>query len=114
MHGGIVHSFSGDLETARRYLSFDLIPSISAAVLSRGTGKAFETLRRTVLSLGPNEFVLETDSPDQPPVSEKGQPNRPVNLISVARWVAAIRGEAFEAVLERSAETVKKIFKLKV
>jgi len=108
---GIVHSFSGDTGTAKRYLRLGLIPSISAAVLSRKEGKAFETLRRTVLSLGPNDFVLETDSPDQPPASEKGQLNRPANLIQVARWVGEIRNESFETVLERSSETVRKIFK---
>jgi TatD DNase family protein len=111
---GIVHSFSGDFSTAQRYLRLGLIPSISAAVISRKEGKAFETLRRTVLSLGPNDFVLETDSPDQPPVSEKGQLNRPSNLIQVARWVGEIRGESFESVLNRSSETAQKVFGLKI
>lgn len=112
MTQGIVHSFSGSLPIARRYLNLGLIPSISAAVITRDSGKAFEMLSRTMLSLSANEFVLETDSPDQPPVDQKGLKNRPVNLRRVAQRVAELRGESEEALLTQSTEKLRTIFGL--
>ena len=112
MTQGIVHSFSGSLPIAQRYLKLGLVPSISAAVITRDSGKAFEMLSRTLLSLAPNEFVLETDAPDQPPVDQKGLKNRPVNLRRVAKRVAELRGETEETVLERSTARLKTIFGL--
>lgn len=112
MMRGIIHSFSGSLPIARRYLALGIVPSISAAVITRESGKAFEMLSRTVLSLGPNEFVLETDSPDQPPSDQKGQKNRPISLRRVASRVAELRGDREEMVLEQSTARIKTIFGL--
>ncbi len=108
---GIVHSFSGDPATARAYLGLGLVPSISAPVLTRKSGSAFEKLRQTVVTLGATEFVLETDSPDQPPAGESGV-NHPLTLLRIADEVAALRGLGREQVLDQSSENLRKIFKI--
>jgi TatD DNase family protein len=111
---GIIHSFSGEPEIARSYLDLGLTPSVSAAVITRGKGAAFEKLRQTMVTLAATEFVLETDSPDQPPAGESGV-NPPVNLIRVAEAVAEIRSAKFpgttaESLLDQSSATVRSVF----
>ncbi len=108
---GIIHSFSGDLETARAYLDLGLTPSISAPVLTRGRGSAFEKMRETMVTLGATEFVIETDAPDQPPAGESGL-NSPLNLLRIADEVAKLRGVTRETILNSSRDTVKRIFKI--
>lgn len=110
-YSGIVHSFSGDPATARAYLDLGLTPSISAPVLTRGEGSAFEKLRQTVVTLGATEFVLETDSPDQPPAGESGV-NHPLTLLRIADEIAVLRHTTREAVLDQSRDTVKRIFRI--
>jgi TatD DNase family protein len=110
---GIVHSFADEPRIARGYLDLGLIPSISAAVITRGSGPAFEKLRQTVVTLLAKEFVLETDAPDQPPYPRlEGivSLNPPVNLLRVAEAIAEIRQETPKQVLDRSRENVFRIF----
>lgn len=110
-YSGIVHSFSGDPTTARSYLDLGLAPSISAPVITRHQGSAFEKLRQTVVTLGATEFVLETDAPDQPPAGESGI-NHPLTLLRIADEIAALRKTTREAVLDQSRESIKRIFRI--
>lgn len=109
---GIVHSFGDEPRIARRYLDLGLVPSISAAVITREKGPAFAKLQQTVITLSAKEFVLETDAPDQPPHPRAGdgELNPPVNLLRVAEAIAAIRGEPATAVLDQSRDTVLEVF----
>jgi TatD DNase family protein len=112
---GIVHSFADEPRIARAYLDLGLLPSISAAVITRERGSAFEKLRQTMVTLLAKEFVLETDAPDQPPYPRlEGivALNPPVNLLRVAEAVAGIRKETSEEVLHGSRENVFRIFRI--
>ncbi|MBC7386229.1 MAG: TatD family hydrolase [Cryobacterium sp.] len=108
---GIIHSFSGDLATARAYLALGLVPSISSPVITREKGRAFENLVQTVVTLSATEFVLETDAPDQPPAGEPG-PNQPLQLIRLAERIGKLRGETADAVLNQSTKNLRRIFSL--
>jgi TatD DNase family protein len=113
---GIVHSFADEPTIAEAYLDLGLVPSISAAVITRGKGSAFEKLRQTMVTLSATTFVLETDSPDQPPAGEAGL-NPPANLVKVAEAVARVREAKFPGttaakLLDQSAETVRRIFSI--
>jgi len=113
---GIVHSFSEGPYYAQAYLELGLTPSISASVITRGKGPAFEKLRHTMVTLSATAFVLETDSPDQPPAGETGM-NRPTNLVKVAEAVAKIReskfpGTSSTSLLDQSAENLRRIFSI--
>lgn len=107
---GIIHSFSGGLDLALRYRRLGFLLSISAAVITRASGKAFDSLRSAVLNLGSEDFVVETDSPDQPPAGRKGQMNPPLALLEVARRIADIRGVSEETILSSSTENLRREF----
>lgn len=110
IYRGIVHSFSDGPETASSYLELGFALSISAPVITRGHGTAFEKLRQTVVTLPATALVLETDSPDQPPAGETGL-NHPANLVRIAEVIAG-PGPAARALLDQSAENICRIFGL--
>lgn len=117
VYRGIVHSFSESPAIGRSYLELGLTLSVSAPVITRRKGAAFEKLRQSVITLPPTAFVFETDSPDQPPAGESGL-NRPANLVMVAEAVARVRAERFPgttaaALLDQAAETVRRIFAIR-
>jgi len=117
VYRGIVHSFSESPAIGQAYLDLGFTLSISAPVITRGKGAAFEKLRQSVVTLPPTAFVFETDSPDQPPTGEPGL-NRPANLVTVAEAVARIRAERFPgttaaALLDQAAETIRRIFSIR-
>ncbi len=99
--GGIVHAYSEDLATARKYIDMGFLISVGGGVLAKG----FETLKETVVGLPIECLVVETDAPDG-----AGDPAR---LWEVAQAVGKLQDRPAEAVLETSAENLKGIFSWK-
>lgn len=108
---GIVHSFSGDLSVAKAYLDLGFTLSISAAVITRGKGSGYVVLNQTLAELGPKDFVIETDSPDQPPEGESG-PNEPRNLLRIAELIGEVRDETVQDIMNRSRDRIIQLFGL--
>lgn len=106
--GGLVHSFSGSPEIARRYLELGLTLSISGVIARKG----FESLKRAVVKIPPQSLVVETDSPDQTPEPLQKH-NEPANLVRIAEAIANLRDESATELLERSTENLEKIFGLR-
>lgn len=96
--GGLVHRFSGSAEMAREYAQLGLYLSIGGDVLSEG----FQNLKKAVGSVPSDRLILETDAPDKEPKA----------LVAIAEAVARIREEAPEALLDRSTEHIKRLFRL--
>jgi TatD DNase family protein len=106
--GGIVHSFSGELADGEAYIGLGLTLSVGGPVARKG----FERTKQAVVSIPIENWVLETDSPDQPPPSHAGGLNEPVTLFEVAEAFGALKGVSPEAALERSRENLIRIFRL--
>jgi TatD DNase family protein len=103
---GIVHSFSGTKENARKYLDLGLSLSISGGI----TRKGFESLKKAVTYIPLDRLLVETDSPDQP--LEGQSLNEPTSLIEIARVISKLReNESAENVLQASATNVARIFR---
>ncbi|HUP56638.1 MAG TPA: TatD family hydrolase [Bdellovibrionota bacterium] len=103
--GGLVHSFSASQELAERYVALGFLLSISGAATKAG----FQKLKKALDWLPAEHLVIETDSPDQPPAGVEGL-NEPSRLLEVAQAVAELRNESTEAVLDRSAANLRKLF----
>lgn len=103
---GLVHSFSASHDIARNYLDLGLDLSVSGVI----TRKGFETLRRAMRYIPGDRLMLETDSPDQAPEGWTKPWNEPSSLLRTAQAVGELRGESAQAVLEKSAENLRRIF----
>lgn len=105
LHGGFVHAFNGDRAVAKQYLDYSLALSVGGAIThSKAAG-----LRDAVQWLPKESLLIETDSPDQKIKNWPSSLHRPVALWNIAEVVADLRGETAEAVLQQSAENLRRI-----
>lgn len=84
---GVVHSFSGSEEQARRLLDLGILLSFGGPL----TYPRATRLRGLIRELPLNSFMLETDAPDQPPSDHRGARNEPAFLPEILRCVAELR-----------------------
>ena len=86
--GGIVHAFSGSEQQAAQYCELGFALGFGGSV----TYERAKKLHRIIRQVPQENFVLETDAPDIPPVFAQGQRNSPVYLPRIAESVAQARG----------------------
>jgi TatD DNase family protein len=103
--GGIWHSFSGSLETARTLHRLGMAVGIGGAV----TYPNARRLREVVRGLPADGFVLETDAPDLSPHPHRGRPNRPEWLGLIAEKVAEVRGWTLEETARVTSRTACRV-----
>jgi TatD DNase family protein len=84
---GVIHSYSGSLEQARQLHQLGFLLGFGGPV----TYERARRLREVVSAIPLEQLLLETDAPDQPPSSRRGQRNEPATLLEVAAAVAAFR-----------------------
>ncbi len=100
---GVVHSFSGSAEQARQLHDLGFLVGLGGPV----TYERAHRLRRLAASVPIDQLLLETDAPDQPDASIRGQRNEPARLMSVLAVIAQLRDEApadIAAATTRNAE----------
>jgi len=85
---GVVHSWSGSEEQAAQLWRLGFSLGIGGPV----SFERAQRLRRTVATMPIEHLLLETDSPDQPDTTRRGQRNEPAFLVDVLREVAKLRG----------------------
>jgi TatD DNase family protein len=85
---GVVHSFSGSADQARRLLDLGILLSFGGPL----TYPRATRLRGLMQTVPLDGFLLETDSPDQPPIRHRGERNEPAYLPQVLECVAELRG----------------------
>ncbi|MDT8441694.1 MAG: TatD family hydrolase [Desulfuromonadales bacterium] len=85
--GGILHAFSGSLESARQAIDLGFALGIGGVVTHPQSRRLPELVRQ----LPADWLVLETDAPDLPPHPHRGSDNRPEYLPLIAARVAELR-----------------------
>jgi TatD DNase family protein len=104
--GGVLHSFSGSVETARECLKLGFYLSISGPLTFKNNVKTVEVVREIPLDM----LLIETDSPYLTPVPYRGQRNYPGYVRYVAEKIAEIKGLSFEEVAQKTLENGKRLF----
>lgn len=108
--GGIVHSFSDTLETAKAYIDLGLLVSVGADATRPTPSKILTCLK----GLPADSLVVETDCPDQSPfegAKRRSGLNQPVFLLEMAEAIGQLRGESAERVLTQSTDNLRRVFK---
>ena len=106
--GGMVHAFSGSADQAAQYVRLGFHISICATI----TDPRRRKLRQAVAVIPANRLLVETDSPDQPPLNRRPGPNEPAFLIDVIAAVAETRGEDPETVAQQTTHNAKTLFQI--
>lgn len=106
--GGVMHSFSGSVETAMSCLKAGLHISLSGTVTYANAKRPVQVAAAVPLE----RLLLETDAPDLSPEPHRGEVNVPAHLLSTARRVAEIRGIPIEEVARITSDNARRLFKL--
>lgn len=105
---GVVHSFSGSAEQAAQLWKLGFLLGIGGPV----TYERAQRLRRVVAQMPLEQLLLESDAPDQPPVSRRGRRNEPDCVREVLSTLALLRGEAEERIAEATSANARRLFGL--
>ncbi|MCK5391615.1 MAG: TatD family hydrolase [Deltaproteobacteria bacterium] len=105
---GVIHCFTGDYDTAKKYLDLGFYISFSGIV----TFKRSEELREAAKNIPIDKILIETDSPYLAPVPYRGKPNEPSYVKHVAETVADVRGMSFEEVAQATKANAEKLFRI--
>jgi len=106
---GVIHCFTGDTESARRYLDLGLQISVSGIV----TYKNAQALQDAVRFVPLERLMVETDSAVLAPVPHRGKKNEPALVAEVARKVAELKGLPVEQVALTTTRNARRVFRLR-
>ncbi len=108
--GGVIHSYSGNVEITKQLIPFGFYFSFGGAITFRNSKKKVEVLKY----IYPDYVLLETDSPDIPPVEKNGEINVPENIICVVRAISELIEQPEEEIAMLTTNNAKKLFNLKI
>jgi len=104
----VVHCFTGTPDEAVACLDAGCDISVSGIV----TFKNADALREAVRLVPLERLHVETDSPFLAPVPHRGRANEPAFVADVGAFVAALRGEAVDAVRAATSANTARLFGL--
>ena len=103
---GVVHSYSGSAEQARQLWNLGFFIGLGGPITYERAHRL-----RSLVAMMPLEFLLlETDAPDQPLSTHRGERNEPAYLIEVADTVAQLRGMDFGKVATETGANARRLF----
>ncbi len=102
---GIFHCFSGDIDQAKKALSYNLKLGIGGVVTFKN-GKIDQFLKEIPIE----EIVLETDAPYLAPVPYRGKRNESSYLTLVADKLSEIYGLSLQEVADITTKNAKSVF----
>ncbi|MCC4622262.1 TatD family hydrolase [Xanthomonas cassavae CFBP 4642] len=105
---GVVHSFAGSPEQARQLWNLDFMIGLGGPV----TYPRAHRLRGLAATMPLQHLLLETDAPDQPDASIRGQRNEPARLRTVLDCIAQLRGEDATVIAAQTTANAHRLFGL--
>jgi len=105
---GVMHSFTGGLETARACLDLGLYISLAGMV----TFKKSQALRDLIGQLPLDRVLVETDSPYLAPQPVRGKRNEPLNVRMTANMVAELAGISQDEFARQTTANAGRLFGL--
>lgn len=106
---GVLHCFSGSVETARECLNMGLYISFSGSI----TFKNAVHVREAAQAVPLDRLLAETDCPYMSPEPFRGKRNEPENVKYVLEKLARIKNISFEEMCEINERNAKALFGVK-
>jgi len=104
---GIIHCFTGSIETALEYIKIGYKIGIGGVVTFKNSN-----LFKVVEVIGIDNIVLETDAPYLAPEPVRGKKNSSKNLVYIAKRVSEILKISLEEVAEKTSLNASILFDL--
>ncbi len=106
---GVLHCFSGSVETAREVLKLGMYLGFGGAVTFKNAVKSVEVAKFVPL----DRILLETDCPYMAPVPYRGKRNDSTLIGFVAEKIGEIRGIDAQTVINEANKNTKRLFNIK-
>lgn len=106
---GVLHCFSGSVETAKTVLDMGLMLGFGGSITFKNANKLLEVVKMVPLE----RMVVETDSPYLTPVPFRGKRNDPTMTRFVAAQISALKGIPIEEVVRQTNQNAKALFGIK-
>lgn len=106
---GTIHCFSSDESYAQKYIDLGFVLGFGGTF----TYPKNETLRNVAKMIPLEKIILETDAPFLSPQAVRGTRNNPANIKIIAEYLAEIRQESFEDIMQTTTTTTEKLFGIK-
>ena len=106
--GGVMHCYTGDLETAKEAINLGFYISWSGII----TFKNSKDLKEIAKQIPLKNTLIETDCPFLTPIPYRGKRNEPKFVRFVAEELAKIHNVTLEEVAKVTSENTKKLFGL--
>ena len=103
---GVIHSFSGSLETARIYIKMGYMIGVNGVITFKNS-----KIKDVIKEVGFEHIVLETDSPYLTPEPFRGKQNNPGHVLEVAKFVANLYGISLEELAVQTNKNVTNMYK---
>ena len=103
---GVLHSFNGNLETARKAIALNFYIGVTGPV----TYKNAEEKRNIIRQLPLPHLLIETDAPFLTPVPYRGKRNEPAFVSYIADKIAELHRTTRERVAEITATNAARLF----
>lgn len=105
---GVMHCYSGSVETAYECLDLGLAFSFGGAVTFKNAKKPIEVIEKLPLE----SILLETDCPYMTPVPYRGKRNDPSFIGLVAERIAEVKGMSAEELSKVTFENANRVFEI--
>jgi TatD DNase family protein len=102
----LIHCFTASAGFAQKMLDLGLYISIAGIV----TFKNARDLQETVTTLPGDRILIETDAPFLAPVPHRGKPGEPAFVADTAAFIAQLRGEDTQVLMDRTAANFFNLF----
>jgi len=104
---GVMHSFTGDMQTCRDCLDMGLYISFAGMV----TFKKSDELREIAAFVPADRILVETDSPYLSPEPHRGKrPNEPARVIHTLETIAKVRQVSYVDLAHQTTRNAEKLF----
>ena len=106
---GVLHSFSGSREMAKKYLDLGLYISFSGTVTFKNASNVKACAKYVPL----DKMLIETDSPYLAPVPKRGGRNCPLYVKYIAEQIAVLKGIGIEETINKTTNNTISLFSLR-
>ena len=102
---GVIHSFSGSLETAKIYIKMGYLLGINGVITFKNS-----KLKEVIKEIPLENIILETDSPYLTPEPFRGKKNEPARIKEIAEFICDLKGISLEDLTTITNHNIKRIF----
>lgn len=102
---GVIHSFSGSLETAKIYIKMGFLLGINGVITFKNS-----KLKDVIKEIELKNIILETDSPYLTPEPFRGTKNEPARVNNIAEFICDLKGVTKESLANITNDNIKRVF----